>query len=132
MAKQNSRLTIKGLQQAQQANLKAITALSPDGGVSRVLQKMTAEVHSAAVKVTHVDTGALRASHRIDLKRKATSGRIHISPTAKNRRTGELVSRYAKAEHDRGGDHAFYDIVESRYAPAIIRAGMRLLQRELP
>lgn len=113
------KLTITGLQQAQQKNLMRIAALRPGGALSQAIQYGALEAHRAAVTITHVDTGALRASHRVTVS--ATRGVISIDPGATNPRSGERVAEYAVLEHRRGGSHAFYARVEREHGQRIGR-----------
>src|SRR5574341_1622852 len=102
------RATITGIQEAQAANLRLIAAARPEGGLGRAVQYAATAVHRYAVMITHVITGALRASHRIRLAG-AARAEIYLDPTATNPRTGERTAEYGPAEHARGGSHAFYE-----------------------
>lgn len=99
-------LTIDGLQQTQMANLRMIANMQPDGALGRMVQYVTAIAQRFAVSITHVDTGALKASHRIDVK--GYRGEIYIDPNAVNPRSLVPVREYAGDEHNRGGEHSFY------------------------
>lgn len=101
-----SGITIEGIQHAQEANLRHIAAMQPNGALGRAVQFGTIEAHRYAVAITHVDTGALRASHRMAVS--GNHGRIYVDPTTVNPRTGERPAAYALEEHARGGSHAFY------------------------
>lgn len=100
-------LSIRGIQEAQQANLELIASLKPGGALGRAIQYGTIEIHRYAVAITHVKTGALRASHRIELS--GLRGRVYIDPATVNPRTGQKPSLYGVTEHRRGGSHAFYE-----------------------
>lgn len=113
------KLTITGLQQAQAKNLRAIAALRPGGALSQAIQYGSLEAHRAAVTITHVDTGALRASHRVTVSN--TRGVISIDPGATNPRSGQRVADYAAWEHRRGGSHGFYKRVEQEQGQRIGR-----------
>lgn len=102
-------LSITGLQEAQQRNLRQIAALQPRGALGEAVQWATTEAHRRAVAYTHVDTGSLRASHRIELS--GVRGRVYIDPSATNPRSGTPPAEYGVYEHRRGGGHAFYDQV---------------------
>jgi len=99
-------MTIKGIQEAQRWNARAIAALRPSGALGRAVQWGTAAAHRYAVSITHVDTGALRASHRMAVS--GATGRIYLDKTARNPRTRQLTSVYGPIEEKRGGTHAFY------------------------
>ena len=99
-------VTITGIQEAHAANLRAIAAVKPEGGLGRAIQYATTAAHQYAVSITHVDTGALRASERMALF--GTRGEIFLDPTARNPRGGERTAIYGVTEHERGGSHAFF------------------------
>lgn len=101
-----TQLTIRGIQEAQRWNLRAIAAMQPDGQFGRAIQYATTIVHRHAVSITHVDTGALRASHRIQLD--GLRGRIYIDPSSVNPDSGARPAVYGAIEEARGGSHAFY------------------------
>ncbi len=103
-----TKITIKGLQEAQAAVLKAIAAVKPAGALGRAVQYMATEAHRMAVSYTHVDTGALRASHIIDYAGPARYI-VRLSDSARNPRTGARTSVYGPVEHNRGDSHAFYE-----------------------
>jgi hypothetical protein len=111
------KLTITGIQEAQAANNRAIAALRPDGAFGRAVQYGTAAAHRYAVAVTHVDTGTLRASHRMEVN--GLRGRVYIDPSATNPRSGGRAAVYGPYEHDRGGEHAFYQVVYDQYGRGI-------------
>lgn len=122
------RAEIKGIQREQQRNLKVIAMMKPGGARDRAIQKMTAAGLRAAVIHTHVDTGALRASHRGIPTRRGVAA-INLSNTARNPRSGQLTSVYGEYEHARGGRHAFYDLVVIQQGGRIIDLGIRELER---
>lgn len=114
------RLSITGIQEAQQRNLRAIAALSPVGALGRAVKYGTIEAHRYAVAITDVDTGSLKSSHRMDVN--GTRGVIYVDPGATNPRSLQGVADYAKWEHRRGGSHAFYARVESERGAQIARS----------
>jgi hypothetical protein len=99
-------LTIQGLQEAQRANLRHIAALKPHDAFGRLVLRTTTDAERYAVSITHVITGALRASHRIAYS--GLRGEVSLDPLAANPVTGQHTSIYGQAEHARGGTHAFY------------------------
>jgi hypothetical protein len=130
------RVTIKGIQEAQRANLRAIATLQPQGRLGRALQMVMAELHRYAVSITHVWIvwgGALRASHRIGvltLTENNGRGEIFIDPSAMNPR-GQRPSVYGIYEHARGGEHAFYERTVNQAGPGAVGRAMRFLQEGL-
>ncbi len=123
-------LTITGIQEAQRANLEAIAALKPQGPFGRAVIYATTAAHRYAVAITHVDTGSLRASHRIEVK--GLRGRIYIDPSSVNPRGRARPAEYGVYEHARGGSHAFYQRVVDERGREIAEGAMRELMRGLP
>lgn len=99
-------LTITGLQEAQAGNARTIAEMRPTGAFGRAIKYGLTAAERYAISITHVDTGALRASHRIQYD--GDSGMLYLDPHARNPRSGELTSVYGWYEHQRGGSHAFY------------------------
>lgn len=123
-------LSISGLQEAQDANLKAIVALRPSGAMGHAIRFIVTSVHRYAAIITHVDTGALRASHR--MKVLDTRGAVYVDPGARNPRSGIRVVSYGKDEEERGGSHAFYGRTVSEIGGQVLREGTRIVIRALP
>ena len=109
---------IYGIQAAQDAMLRMAAAVKPNGGLAEAVKEATIYLHRYAVTITHVRTGALRASHHIELR--GRMGAIYINPGAV-RSDGGRPSVYGPIEHARGGAHAFY-------ARTIAEAGQRAAQ----
>lgn len=106
-------LTIKGLQEAQRANIQEIAAVKPSGGLGRAVKYATIEAHRIAVTETDVITGSLRASHR--MKVLSARGEVYIDPSAVNPRTRQRPVDYGPFEEARGGHHAFYANTVEQY-----------------
>lgn len=126
--------TIQGLQEAQQGNLKLIAAMQPNGGLDEAVRVGTIAAHRYAVTETHVDTGALKASHRMKFDRSLfgqATGTVFIDPSARNPRSKTLTSQYGVAEHDRGGEHAFYENTINRYGNRIADQSIAALMSRL-
>jgi hypothetical protein len=115
-------LTINGIQQAQQGNNKVIAALKPGSAFGRAVQYATSEAHRYAVSITHVHTGALRASHRMSVQ--GLHGSIYLDPSARNPRSNALTSVYGPVEEARGGSHAFYKRTQDEAGPRIAEAAI--------
>lgn len=111
--------TITGIQEAQAQNLRRIAALQPSGAFGKAIRDATAEAHRYAVALTHVDTGALRASHRVEVT--GVRGRVSIDQGASNPRSGRRTAEYGGYEHARGGSHAFYERVVSEHGTEILQ-----------
>ena len=121
--------TIKGIQEVLAANAKAIAAIQPRGAVGRALKYAVAELHRYAVYVTHVDTGTLRASHRMELK--AYQARVFVDPSSVNPRTGEKPVEYGLLEEKRGGRHAFYTRTVNERGNAIAARAIKIIEAGL-
>lgn len=123
------KMTIQGLQEAQQANIKVIAAVKPSGGLGRAVQYGTIEAHRIAVSLTHVQTGALRASQRMQVI--SARGIVFIDPSAVNPRHKARPAVYGPVEEARGGEHAFYARTVDQY-DRIGQAAYRGLLEALP
>ena len=118
-------VTIVGLQEAQDANLRAIAALRPGGAIDEAIREVTLRAHRHLVAVTHVDTGAYRAAHRIKMTK--DRGVIFVDTGARNPRSGRRVVEYAPIEEARGSSHAAYARTEAEMGAAALDAGIRLI-----
>lgn len=144
--------TIKGLQEAQRWNVRAIAALRPAGALGRAIQWGTTQAHRFAVGFTHVDTGALRLAHRMAISNGifgGTTGRVFIDPSApaierqrtkygikiiRRRRVSYAGTRpavYGPYEHERGGEHAFYRRVVDEHGREISEGMNRMVASEV-
>lgn len=121
-------LSIRNLQKVQQANIRRIAMLQPQGALGQLIRNVTAYTHRQAIAVTHADTGALRASHLMEVT--AVRGRVYINPGAVNPRSGAQVAEYAEDEHNRGGEHAFYKRATAASA-VYFRNTVKQLEREI-
>ena len=123
------RAEIKGIQEAQKKNLLLLATFEPGGDVHKGVHKMTVSGHRAAVTITHVDTGALRAAHRADMTAMQRGmGAVRIGP-GRNPRSGVPMRVYGVYEHDRGGSHAFYDRTVNEFGDQILTLGAVTIAR---
>ena len=114
-------VTIEGIQEVQDANLRRIAALQPTGAVGKAIKYGTIRLHRYAVAITHVWKhlgGGLRASHRMAIS--GLDGKISIDPSAMNPR-GQRPADYGPREHARGGTHAFYQRAVDEEGPETVR-----------
>lgn len=125
----NVKMTITGLQEAQARNNRRIAALQPSGEFGRAILYATTEVHRYAVGVTHVDTGSLRASHRMEVS--GIRGMVYLDPGAANPRSGQRTAVYGPHEHARGGSHAFYQRTISEAGAGIMQRSLGMVRLEL-
>ena len=130
-------LTITGLQEAQEANLRLIAALQPTGALNRVIIWATTEMHGRLTPNTPHDTGALRASRRVEIQ--GLEGRVFNDPAAANPRSRTPPSRYDVYLHAMGersgisgGILASMPYTVRTAGPGIARKAGRMLIRQLP
>lgn len=114
-------VSIRGIQELQAYNIRAIAALRPDGAAGEAIQHGTAALHRRAVIYTHVITGSLRGSHRIAIEDKGMRGAIFIDPRTVNPRTRQKPVEYGPTEHERGGSHAFYDLTVEKHGDQVLK-----------
>lgn len=121
-------LSIQGLQEAQQRNLKRIAALSPDGVLGRAVQWAAGEMHRHLTANTPWETGALRASRRITFTEDGDDVRAQIfdSRNAYNPRSNTPPAEYDVYLHARGfapglrgGIQASYPWTRQKYGQTI-------------
>lgn len=124
-----AKITIEGLQQAQAAMLKVIAALKPKGAVGIATQEMTIRAFRWVVTQTHVDTGTLRASRRMEVHE--LKGIIY-TVSGINPKTGKSARAYDVPEQARGGSHQTYVNFIATQALAVGRMGIITMLRNLP
>lgn len=101
------KMSIEGIQEVMARNNRRINDLRPEGAAGEAVRDAVIALHRYAVQITHVDTGSLRASHRMDVNE--LEGMVYIDSGSVNPRTREKPSIYGVIENARGGEHAFYD-----------------------
>jgi hypothetical protein len=127
-------ISIQGIQEAQRDNLRMIRALEPGGALGQAVQATAIDAHRYTVSITHVDTGSLRASHRIDYSSMGSDearANIYIDPGSVNPRSHAKPSVYGIGEEDRGGTHAFYDRTLEERGERSLEIGALILERGL-
>lgn len=127
-------VTIEGIQRLQRDNLKTIAALRPGGALGRAVKIATMAVHRYAVRITHVDTGALRGSHQMAFResRRGAEGLVDINRATRNPVHGIPPREYGPIEHARGASHAFYERTYYEAGPEIVARAGSTLKRSLP
>ena len=133
------RLTITGIQKLQRANAKMINALKPSGARGRAVQYGLTEGHKQALIETHTDTGALKASHRMQYGSGGAmgpTGTIYIDRTTRNPKTNAMPYIYGVYEHARAdsgsGGHDFYARVVRLHGKRIIAGMIKVLVGDFP
>ena len=106
--------TLEGAQEVQARNLRRIANLRPEGAAGEAVRDAAVALHRNAVQITHVGKyvggGALKNSHRMSVS--DLEALIYIDPNVVSPRRGKRKYKpaiYGVYEHERGGEHAFYD-----------------------
>lgn len=126
-------------------------ALLNDGEYYRGLMKETIEgiledLTNYAESITHVETGTLAGAHMWEYDSHKMQGRIFIDPTRAKYEGPAVIwnvgimtvsrvqyaAQYGFFEHERGGEHAFYERTYKERAPEVMFAGLRGIVFELP
>ena len=123
--------SIRGLQEAQRANLRHIRDLRTGDSINKAVKWGAAAAQRAAVPLTPWDTSALRNSHRITMKPSQHRAFVHIDPSAVNPR-GQRPAEYGPHLHRqglrpgrKGGIRAFYKATVNRFGSQIARGMAR-------
>lgn len=119
-------LSIEGLQALQAENNRMLARLQ---NVDPLVQLVAADLARYAVTITHVDTGALHASHRVQVVAR-NRAEIYLDPGATNK-FGQRTAVYGAIEHARGGAHAFYARTVQERAEAAYEHARRWLEANL-
>ena len=120
------KITIQGLQKAQDANNRLIAALKPSGAAGKATKAVLMGAHSRYVILTHVDTGALKAARRMKMDAQGLRGYIYTDPNAVNPK-GKRPAEYDIYEQARGGSHAAADRLEAEHGRALRALGVQVL-----
>lgn len=123
--------SIKGIQEAQAAAVRALAAVRPSDGLGEAVQYALAAAHRYLAANTVVDTGAWRGSHRPQMTGPA-SGRIFMDPGAQNPKGGFPAIYGAHLEATRGGRYAVYRTTAEQAGPEILRQAGERLRGKLP
>ena len=122
-------LIIEGKEEVKAELDKAAKVASQGGQMQQAVGIASRRARAYAVEVSHVWTGALKASHTIE--QTGAHAEIYPSPAVINPRTKRSPAEYGPFEHRKGGDHAFYartmDHSDDIAAPALT-----YLRRNLP
>ena len=103
---------VTGWKKARSDFMESERALQPRGAIGRGIRAAGFEAHRIAVSITHVRTSALKHAHRVEFKDgRIPMSRVFVSPI-RNPMSNWLTTEYASLEHDRGGDHRFYERVQ--------------------
>lgn len=105
-------IEFRGWNQAIAENLTFINSLKPSSRIGKGVLAALKLVHRMAVANTHIDTAALKMSHRIDFgyTSREAEGNVYVSDIT-NPKHHLSTLLYGPIEDDRGGDHAFYGLI---------------------
>jgi hypothetical protein len=120
------RVQIEGLKELQAYNERLMAGLRGPF-LNKAVRDTTLGAHKYAKSITHVVTGTLRASHRMEIVSARQQGIISIDRSARNPYNGGMPYEYGVYEHDRGDDHAFYARTVSEYGDTALRSGVEIL-----
>lgn len=133
-----SGITIQGLQEAQERNLRRIAMLQPRNAPGRAVKWAGGEAHRWLTYYTPWQTGALRAGRRISLNLAVPRAQIFTSRNAYNPRSDTRPAEYDYYLHQRGfipglrgGIQASFPYTVWRRGRDIARHGVRLIARDL-
>ena len=101
-----------------------IEQIQPEGAYGKAIKRMTVMGHAYSMRVTHVDTGATKSAHRMELSR--LEGSIFLDPYAR-RGDGKAPAQYGPYEEARGGGHAFYNRTVREQGDQIGGEGLKIL-----
>ena len=120
------RFAIRGLQKAQQRNLKHIRDLRTGSSVNRAVKWGATAAHRAVIPNTPWDTSALRNSHRITMKHSQHRAFIHIGSGTNPR--GQRPSEYGPYLHRQGLRPGRKGGIRAFYKYTVIEHGSRIAQ----
>lgn len=126
---------VERTQKILKAHLQIIESLKPSGPMGAMVKGGAVAAHAYAQKITHVDTGNLKASHRIDPNAErgpAWTAAAVLLGSSPHPRSGIPAEQYGFYEHDRGGSHAFYERTAQEAFPRIARGAVVELLRHFP
>lgn len=131
-------LTINGIREAQQKNLRAIAAMQPRGGLGAAIRAGALVGFRYMLAIIHVDTGTARAAQRLGFAEvgNAAFARIYTDPTAVNPRKNpkwesSRPAVYEVYEQARGGTHATYDRTVEEAGGDVVAAVAREIGRQI-
>jgi hypothetical protein len=111
------KVTTKGVQEFQIANLAYIRALEPSGPMDEAVREGILALQRYQATITHVDTEALRGARRVRFTNNAAE--LFTGHMARNPRTGRAVLEYDQHEEDRGGSHANWQRTFNEAGPRV-------------
>ncbi len=115
---------IGDIQKIQMFQRHILEQIQPQGAYGKAIKGMAVLGQNYAMRVTHVDTGALKNTHMVEVE--GLQGSIHIDPYAR-RGDGRSPAQYGPHEHNRGGGHDFYKRTVDEQGQQIGMQGLSIL-----
>jgi hypothetical protein len=127
----NPSLSIKGLQEAQERNLRRIAALQPSGVLGQAVRWAAGEMHRWLTYFTPWETGALRASRRITYSESGDDVRAQIfdSRNSYNPRSSTPPHEYDVYLHQRGFKPGLRGGIQASYEWTRLQKGSSVVRR---
>ncbi len=119
----------EGMEEVKRALDEAARIAQRGGALEKSAAFAARRAYYYVRSITHVDTGALKASHVIE--QHGLKAYVYPSPAVINPRSGKRVTDYAFYENRRGGSHAFYTRMLGKM-PEFMAQAEELLRRSLP
>ena len=121
-------LSIKGLQEAQERNLRRIAGLQPSGVRGEAVRMGATRFHRALTYNTPWQTGALRASRRITYTDSVPRAQIFDSGNSYNPRSKTPPHEYDVYLHNRGFRPGLRGGIQASYPYTMQHEGQAILQ----
>ena len=111
---------------------RAAKAIDARGDLGDITLLMAGLALNYASSITHQDTATLWDSYILDTSELQSRNRvyIHIDPSVSNPH-GHRPVRYGPHEHNRGGQHAFFDRTVNERGDQILRGGVNRIVQSL-
>ncbi len=120
---------IEGVEEVEAALAKAAEVAGKGNTLEQAAGFVARRAHYYMVSITHVDTGALKASHAIEQRGKMTV--LYQHPAVVNPRSGKRPADYGVYENAHGGLHAFYDRTMEKI-PLYMELADAIIRKRLP
>ena len=119
----------EGMEEVKRALDEAARIAQRGGALEKSAAFAARRAYYYVRSITHVDTGALKASHVIE--QHGLRAYVYPSPAIINPRSRQRVTDYAFYENRRGGSHAFYTRMLEKM-PEFAAQAEAILRRSLP
>jgi len=120
-------VSIQGLQEAQERNLRRIAGMAPGGVRGEAVQVGASRFHRALTYNTPWQTGALRASRRITFESSVPRAQIFDSKNSYNPRSKTPPHEYDVYLHGRGFRRGLRGGIQASYPYTMQNEGQKIL-----